>query len=166
MTDVKVLEMNHSVDNGLILSGAFHDKCKSVKQCKSLKRIKIALHFYQFINGNNKNERDIKRVLLEYIKTNKYTNLINDYHHILIQHLNNKEKHLNEANYLFINSLICKVIDCKISECKLYLRNGRDREQEQRKLEEEKEDNVYMELLDNMHTYFVHMDMTRDIVVN
>ncbi len=130
--------------------------CDQIKRCKSLKRIKCVLHYYEFIQSENKDDdhANISKQMTEFLRNNEYEkNLINDYHHMLSLHLTQ-----NDDDYAYINSVISKLITCQIANCKFYLRNQRDREQEITKNTSKIDQKCifYMDILDNIHTYFVH----------
>ena len=93
-----------------LLGESFTNSCDSIRKCHSLKRIKSILDYYQCIDtGNDNNNNDeIEKFLEEYIKNNKYKNIINDYHHILLIHLNNPE---SIKNYNIINTSVQKQLN-------------------------------------------------------
>eukprot|EP01084_Bolivina_argentea_P252216 423293_1 len=143
------------------LSDKFEDlESCNLNDCKSLKRLRQILHFTQCIAENNdKNKYEIQTSLIEYIENNKYEHLLNDYHHIITKHLNNKDPIVNDKNYQIINDKMTHVIKCDINKCNLYKRNGMDRETNAVKNINnpvDKKGAVIMELLDNIHTHLVH----------
>eukprot|EP01084_Bolivina_argentea_P177063 306262_1 len=127
-----------------------------LKDCKSIKRLKYILSYYQFINDNNQKE-ETQKLLIEYIATNKYDNMINDYHHILQTHLQTKE---GPSNYQFINESMSRSIKCTFDNCAFYARNNAYRESDTSTDSTQKEEDpmglFYMNLLDNIHSYFIH----------
>eukprot|EP01084_Bolivina_argentea_P091660 164971_1 len=98
----------------------------------------------------------MSKLLVDYMKNNKNINIINEYQHILLNHLNLKDNKLNSNNYAFINSSTTKDIQCKILNCSLYKRNSRDRDNERNKQTVDQNALYYIDLLDNIHTFFVH----------
>ena len=145
--------------NNSILSEPFEDVwyCQEIKKCKPLKRVQCVLHFYQFLQNDQKNNnKEIAKLLIDFLSNNKYQNLINDYHHILDKHLNQ-----NNDDYDYIQSSISKYITCDITNCSFYLRNQRDRENDDdqqsiNKIINDQKSIFYIDTLDNIHTYFLH----------
>ena len=129
----------------------------SIKQCQSLKRIKVVLSFYNKIQQNNNDRYFIEQQIFKYIKNNKYNNLINDFHHILLKHLNDPDENKNWQNYHDLNESLKSVIKCNISLCGGYIRNNRNRQNDNIDINKYDEKGFfYLELLDNIHVHFVH----------
>eukprot|EP01084_Bolivina_argentea_P144793 253964_1 len=151
-----VLEEIENAENDA-LKEEFNDFCNDIYSCKSVIRIKLALHFYQDININGKDQNEInqtdKFILTYFNDINR--NLINDYHHILIDHLDCNTKQENNKHFEFINKTIA--LKCNISKCPQYIRNNRDRQKKQIiKLKHNPETLFYIDLLDTLHCYFIH----------
>eukprot|EP01084_Bolivina_argentea_P018686 34759_1 len=98
------------------LKGDF-DGCINMEECDSLHRIKDALIFYQ----QKKQDNDI----MEYY--DKYKDLIDDYHHIILEHTSTGNRKRDNDNFATIDSIIRKSIKCDIAQCKNYKRNHRHR---------------------------------------
>eukprot|EP01084_Bolivina_argentea_P134893 237798_1 len=148
-----------AVNESLFTEYSVDEKCTSIKQCKSFKRICHILSFYQSISDDNNNDMNqIENFIINYIETNKYQHIISDFHHILIEHLNHATLDDNCLNYDLINKLCSKYVTCNIINCQFYIRNGRDREIESHTNNKKRDKNaqVIMEVLDNIHTYFMH----------
>eukprot|EP01084_Bolivina_argentea_P092396 166237_1 len=102
-------------------------------------------------NGNH-------QLIYKYL-TEKYKHLITDFHHILTTHLNNHSKTLNNKNFKKIHYYLTSFnITCNIQKCQQFQRNQRDRDQQQ-STTANNDDFVfeyYIDLLDNIHVYFLH----------
>eukprot|EP01084_Bolivina_argentea_P018684 34755_1 len=145
------------------LKGDF-DGCINMEECDSLHRIKDALIFYQ----QKKQDNDI----MEYY--DKYKDLIDDYHHIILEHTSTGNRKRDNDNFAIIDSIIGKTIKCDIAKCKNYKRNHRNRGKQIKNTEYKEEDlmnktfklehpgddnnNVifYREFMDSVHCHFVH----------
>eukprot|EP01084_Bolivina_argentea_P084674 153091_1 len=114
-----------------------------VKLCQAVQRIINSLKLYQH-NDSLKKENG---------NTEEYSDVINDYHHIL-------SKHNDEKDFETIHHLLCEdnEIKCDIANCQKYIRNHRDRQSETNN--EEKTDDiklsVLIDILDTIHVDFVH----------
>eukprot|EP01084_Bolivina_argentea_P018685 34757_1 len=132
-----------------------------MEECDSLHRIKDALIFYQ----QKKQDNDI----MEYY--DKYKDLIDDYHHIILEHTSTGNRKRDNENFATIDSIIRKSIKCDIAQCKNYKRNHRHRYKVKNteykeedlmnhtfKLQHSGDANVifYKEFMDSIHCYFVH----------
>eukprot|EP01084_Bolivina_argentea_P286271 491059_1 len=141
----------------------FHDDLNcQLETCECLQRIRKILHFYQTIyyDMNNSDEYENEQLIIEYINNNEYKHLINDYQHILLRHLNNKNNEINATNYDIINKSM-RIITCNLKNCILYQRNMRDRENKNSNSDykQQKHDenaSVFIDILDNLHTFFIH----------
>eukprot|EP01084_Bolivina_argentea_P053396 98008_1 len=130
-----------------------------LNKCKSIQSICNVLQYYETLNNKHKNDEDkICEELIKYIDDNKESqNIINDYHYILTHYLNKSNPYINEANFEYINTLITQSIHCKLSDCKLYKRNRRDiADKTSNKNNAKAKVLFYVNLLDNIHSYFVH----------
>eukprot|EP01084_Bolivina_argentea_P076308 138292_1 len=138
--------------NNILFEEFIDVDCKSINKCKSLKRIIMILDFHQMITGTADNDNNnTMDLLMEYI--NKYTNLFNDYQHILLHHLNNRSSQKNDDNFSIINNKCIKYINCSLNSCKQYQRNNRNRGKEEIF---DGLSSIYVEMLDTIHCYFVH----------
>ena len=172
---------NKNIKNSIFDEKFSNDKNCNLEKCKSIYRLRQILHFYQTIqegNDNNLEQIEIEKLIIEYIKSNKYNNIVNDYHHVLLIHLNVKSQEIISKNYNKINLTFNKLINCQISKCKFYQRNNRDRDN-MYKVEGDNDDDykhdkfglTYCDILDNIHTYFIHAYDTgfrikRDLYIN
>eukprot|EP01084_Bolivina_argentea_P208541 355511_1 len=146
-----------------ILSDRFNDACRGLKDCKSLKRLQQVLIYYKSIINDN-NQQKCGSLLMEYLKTTNYKNMMNDYHHILLKHLNAENNSINAQNYDLINESTVQSIECPLADCKCYkiINDDNDSEQKENKDEDEKKAKqnmtacVYIELLNNIHLLIVH----------
>ncbi len=136
-------------NDAIIISGLI---CKSVEECLSLKRLINVLLIHK--KGIDMNNND----LISFIHENK-REILDDYHHILYEHLNEDKTSQTECNEQF--NLIYKCIFnnknnvfCDISNCCVYLRNNREREKTL--VEYETDLAVYMDIVDSIHCYFIH----------
>eukprot|EP01083_Nonionella_stella_P098980 278404_1 len=158
-------EMKYSTSDLLSSIGASVNECSSVDECKSLERIKDVLIFYQNIsNKQHKNSKLDDDAIVQHL--DRYKDIINDYHHILLHHLATGNKVKDNANFHVIDAIIHESITCNISQCQNYKRNHRNRGQKKNddadapslNLEHSGDDTAvfYKELLDSIHCYFVH----------
>eukprot|EP01084_Bolivina_argentea_P113062 201594_1 len=121
------------------------DGCINMEECDSLHRIKDALIFYQQKKQNN----DIMKYY------GKYKDLVNDYHHIILQHTSTGNRNSDNENFAIIDAIIRKSIKCDIAQCKSYKRNHTIRGK-QTTTGEHKEEDVMKKFMDSIHCYFVH----------
>eukprot|EP01084_Bolivina_argentea_P017368 32455_1 len=124
--------------------------CKGDEECVPLNRLIKMLKYYkaQTVDDNEKIDA--------YFNENKKF-IINDYHHILDCHLNEDKISTLESNNNFeciYNILINDKnnLNCDISKCIIYERNTRDRNIN----DDNKDINVAMDILDSIHSYFIH----------
>eukprot|EP01083_Nonionella_stella_P156610 507381_1 len=131
-----------------------------VRKCKSVKRLKQILHFMQSLEDqpDQGNNDEIEKSLVEYTDNNQHLDILNDYHHIITNHLTTKDPLQNDQNYQIINEAMTQLITCDIAKCNLYRRNGSDREKEEKNpdKEEDKKGFILMDILDNIHTHLIH----------
>eukprot|EP01084_Bolivina_argentea_P009880 18440_1 len=117
--------------------------CKSVEKCASLRRLINVLTIHKKGIDMHNNE------LISFIHENKHE-MLNDYHHILMEHLNEDKLSTNECNNQWRLIYQCITdkkhdLDCDISNCGVYLRNNREREKTL--VEYETNLAVYMDIL-------------------
>ena len=152
------------------------DFCE-IETCESVKHILNALKFYEGIQRDDKikNDEDI----LEYF--NEHGEIVNDYHHVILQHLSTGNKTTDNNNFNIIDKIFRKSIKCDITKCMNYKRNHRNRAEEEIsgitglsfedteyaqeklmnetfKLEHEGDPIAifYKQFLDSIHCYFIH----------
>eukprot|EP01084_Bolivina_argentea_P206379 352382_1 len=112
----------------------------------ALKRIANILKQYQFIISNSKaGEYNISQSIIKYMTDIDYTNLVNDYHHIL-----------TEYSFDAVHESIKHQVICDIRTCKSYQRNCRDLSVYQSTEQKHDKNYFYLNILDNIHTFFVH----------
>ena len=143
--------------HNLLFEEKFIDNnCDSIKECKSLKRIKSILSFYKLISKDD----DFGAEICSYIKNNQYRDLVNDYQHILTKHLNHRSTKQNNLNYDYINNTTSNLIPCDLFKCSAYLRHSRDRDNNNNDNVIDKNINpeilFYIDFIDNIHTFFMH----------
>ena len=127
-----------------------HILCDSIEQCIPFKRIIENLKIYQMIE-NNKID-DI--ALLQRLNNS----LLDDYHHIIIEHLCNKP--ISEINQSFntLNKMLLNVINCNFNKCSSVQRYYRIREKTNRTTQQLRgiELQFYIDIMDTIHNYFIH----------
>lgn len=159
-------EMNewiHRIKKVILFSKPFNYKCRTIRSCVSLKRIKDVLKLYQYYTGYNDS-------IIKHIKS--YKQLINDYHHVLEFHLNEDGENCKNSNKSM--ELIQKQLNfyCNINQCRFYLRQQRIREEDENEYKSPyhqqmaqtqngfnqygQELNVYRDILDTMHCSLIH----------
>ena len=127
-------------------------ECESIQKCVALKRIITCLDFYENIVGVT----DDNAVINQYF--DNYHDFLDDYYHILSQHLNNGKK-ANKANFEIIYNKICKYIECDLSKCNAYCRMNRDRDDEVIDNNVNNNDmnaQFYIDIMDTIHCLFIH----------
>eukprot|EP01084_Bolivina_argentea_P145600 255169_1 len=117
--------INNASETELVYDVNSSNECKTVEKCESLKRVITALHFYQTIMESSDAYTSKNKQILQYIDSNKH--LLNDYHHILLDHLNHPTKRQNDNNFSLIYDKCCKYIECSLQKCQYYQRNNRNR---------------------------------------
>eukprot|EP01084_Bolivina_argentea_P101485 181942_1 len=136
--------------------------CSSIAKCKSLQNLSQILHFYETTQKNKDNDIfEIEKLMVQYMQSNKYQHLISDFHHILLDHLNEENSAKNATNYERVNNICAKYISCDIITCQCYTRNGRNRENDDLKQDSANKQHdqygqIIIDMLDNIHTYFIH----------
>ena len=132
--------------------------CKSIANCKCVSRVISALRFYQTnvtkIGQNND-------ILSKYIE--KYTDLLDDYAHIIDVHLN-QDSSTSDSNFLLLNNIITQHIKCEsIKTCAQFRRsrgaihcNGNKSNSRSMKRKSDKTCQFYIELLETIHCFLIH----------
>eukprot|EP01084_Bolivina_argentea_P193196 331485_1 len=129
----------------------------NMPECISLRRITSLLIFYRNFDIHTGHD-----ALINYLHNNEGIHLVNDYHHLLDQHLN--EDNINSINCdkefeRIYNKMINNKnnnLKCDISKCEIYTRNNRQRET---KLFDNINDDdlcFYVDLIDSIHCYMLH----------
>lgn len=120
-------------------------------RCIALERVISLLKFY---NQNYQNYDAIA----EYLEQYKH-HLIEDYHHLLNEHVNEDKISKLKSNCLFqmIYNEITKVnnITCDVKNCKIYSRNNRQREITKIQCKDKKLE-LFIDIIDTIHCYFLH----------
>ncbi len=101
------------------------DSCP-IEDCQSVINVHDALKFYQRLSRGEKIMDDDE--ILTYF--NKNNTIINDYHHIILQHLSTGDKHVDNKTFNTIDKMFRKSIKCDINKCMNYKRNHRHRNTE------------------------------------
>eukprot|EP01084_Bolivina_argentea_P160830 280033_1 len=134
---------------------------KNFDQCDHLNRIIYALKWF----GSQSNMMKISKYLMDY-----KCYLINDHHHILEYHLNEDIISQSEcdANFsLLYDILISKNnLFCDIAKCKIYLRNNRERENDDIYNQYDKSVIMYGDILQFIHCYYIHSVDTGYRIIN
>eukprot|EP01084_Bolivina_argentea_P126464 223914_1 len=147
-------DYNLEIKNDIIDVDYDYHTCQSVKHCEHINNIIISLKYYSEINQNQNQKM---KEYVNYVNDTDTINIIQSFHHVLTVHLN-VTKAENIENFEYIHSKITADIQqCSLPNCNSFIRNGRDRHEEQ------KYDNnydyttmFYIDLLDSIHTFFVH----------
>ena len=143
------LENTEQVEDADVVAAQYLN-CNSVRKCKALSRITMNLHFYQtVIEGDS----DPDGLLVNYCQRNKH--ILNDYSHILQQHLNQKNRTKSNENYQIIHDSVSKYIRCDLAQSRQFKRQYRDRIHDPLPNEDHTV-SYYMDLLDTIHCTFVH----------
>ena len=138
-------------------------QCCHINDCNAIQHIQSTLEFYQHAL-DEQSEHSLDSLILKYFEEN--ANTINEYHHILLQHLSTGNKSTDNKNFRLIHQIFSKSIKCDIGNCKKYMRNNRNRQRQELKNEYEKTFNLqcksdpnalfFKEFLDSIHCYFIH----------
>ena len=146
-----------------LMGERFNDACKGLNDCKSLKRIQKILEYYKsIINQNDNDQQNVSSLLMEYLKTNNYKNMMNDYHHLLLKHLNAEDNTINAQNYAIINQSLshCKCYDAYNNNMTKSINEiestDENKEKDDKQMKQEMTALVYVELLNNIHQVFIH----------
>eukprot|EP01083_Nonionella_stella_P000900 2567_1 len=123
-----IIETQEEVSTEMDCSG-------TVASCPAIKRIITALSPLQ-----NKQHQD---------DDDKY-GLINDYHHVLINHLCDDD----QFHLIYIET--CKTIQCDIANCYSYHRNNRNRKNDVFNAAQSIHKSICSDILDTLHCYLVH----------
>ena len=130
----------------------FDGKCQSISTCIAIKRIARILGYYALCGDNFS---DMNKMIMNH---NYNKHLLNDYHHILHHHLENKDtKQIGIEFDLIYNEIIHKnkVGACDIKSCEGFYRNHGSTEKKMIEVEDE-ETQFYIEIMDSIHCYFMH----------
>eukprot|EP01084_Bolivina_argentea_P033889 62665_1 len=128
-----------------------HIQCE--ESCKSLQNIADSLKFYQNIDIYT-NSKDVS------LYFERYTDLINDYHHILSKHINRDIQTQSENNKSFesIYKYITNHMKCdNINTCNIHIRYNRCKVTNN--INQITNDNsllFYIETMDTIHCHFLH----------
>ena len=128
-------------------------QCDTISNCKCLNRIILILEFYQ---QNMKQIEQNSDILLKYME--KYTNLLNDYAHIINFHLN-QHPTINDANFLIVNNLITRYVKCEsITKCQQFKRSRckDDNNISPKLLRNDKTVQFYLDMFDTIHCFLMH----------
>ena len=145
-------------------SSCFNDNNEEIdiKQCDYLQRMLDALKYYRLLKMDNDDpSTNTNEVFISFCNT-AYTQLLNDYQHIIATH----EPHLEELNNQILND--DNYGKCKYSECNLSRRSNdnsiRKPSHQQSIADQTGEINkidpkfvFYREILDSMHYYLWHL---------
>ena len=142
-------------------------KCESVNKCKSLKRLIMALHFYQSVLSDNQDG------ISQYFA--KYKHILTDYQHVISQHLTFVSYKEKIENMQIIKDKVAFYIKCDANQCKSCKKrdNGEIKNSPvmmDNLIEDDlQNDEIFCgELLDVIHCCFVHdglkMDGLNDII--
>eukprot|EP01083_Nonionella_stella_P064811 169266_1 len=154
-TPMAIIQVPSAVSAPYVYMNELVNQCRSIEDCVSISNITQSLRFYHnYQKDKIEQDDDEKQLELEDFFCSKYTNLINDYHHILQEHLD-KDTVSNNRAFEAIHDKMSKYIDCDICSCKHYKRNERDRENQCN------DDIPYsiapmIDILDTIHCYFIH----------
>eukprot|EP01084_Bolivina_argentea_P028389 52769_1 len=157
--------------SSIVLQQKSYPFCKhneSVINCICVKNTISTLQFYQQLTNCKKVDyHTVNEKILQHFK--EHPTIVNDYHHIVLQHLSSGNKQQNNLNFRTINNLIQKSIICDISNCMKYENNqrGRNKKIKGDEYTEEKLMNetfklvnpkaiFYNQFLDTIHCYFIH----------
>lgn len=169
------------------MAAPFNHNCENrINDCQSVRRLIMILDWYRTMRDIH-SIYDMDKMLIEYV--DHYTNLLNDYQHVLTTHLN-QDRISNDTNFMQIYNKITKYMEnqCDIKTCKQYIRmvisppksanpSLEDALMENQDINNsidtlEANDNrntvnFYIELLDVIHCYFMHsMDLGLRFIFN
>ena len=125
-------------------------KCKSVGSCKAIKRLIIALKWYENCAGNYD-------ALIAKVKESTYDKyILDDYQHILNHHLI-QEYHINSSKeYQLIQNEISKQVEpCDVNYCSGFKRFS---EVSKKNLSKSADHEFCMDFMDLIHCYLMHLD--------
>lgn len=121
-----------------------------VSTSQSLQNLTDCLHFWQSVDINT-DQKDI------FVFFSQYKDLINDYHHVLSNHLNRDHQTLEEKNKSFesIHKYISEHVKCDSINNVIHIRNNRHREDD----DHQNNDpllSFYVDIMDTIHCLFLH----------
>jgi len=96
-----------------------HDCGDRLETCPSIRRLTMAMDWYQNMREHLSDKAALAKSVIEYV--DHYTNLLNDYQHILAKHLNST-KQQNTENFMAIHKRFARHIQCDVDSCKQYVR--------------------------------------------
>eukprot|EP01084_Bolivina_argentea_P260798 440548_1 len=137
------------------LQNQYEPKCKNIKYCEALQNICDALGFHFGL----KNDTVVE--IASHFSVKHYK-IETDFHHILKEHLQHNDKQKNHNNLRKIEHIVSRKIKCHIHEdittCNPFLRNRNRYHSESAKKDHSADDEnqYYVDLLDNIHVYFLH----------
>ena len=122
-----------------------------------LERLIQVLKDYTAMQKDVNDTKDANKIQ-DYFVENK-EGIINDYHHIIDHHLNedNISKLKSDQAFRHIyNSVMAQKseLECDINQCMMFKRNHSHREDDNKRSDIKR--NVGMNLLDSIHSYFIH----------
>eukprot|EP01084_Bolivina_argentea_P262154 443265_1 len=122
--------------------------------------IKILKQYKSILNDKNMND-----LILKYFEQNKVETIFIDCDNIFKNSLNDNSPNVNYENFQQIYNMISKEIKCDVNDCKQCNQNNVD------DLNEEKNNNIneielnikfYVELINNIHTFFLHSNINTE----
>eukprot|EP01084_Bolivina_argentea_P160743 279882_1 len=123
----------------------YEPNCLNIKYCSSIQNICRALRFYH----ESKDDESV----YDYLE-NDYMHLETDFHHILVEHLSEKNPQQNNRNLQKINYMIACNVVCSLDQCIQFARNNRNKDKEPHTIDIHHQ--YCIDLLDNIHVYFLH----------
>eukprot|EP01084_Bolivina_argentea_P152197 265535_1 len=149
---VKTEEKETSISSAQSISSSHNASSKhdSDLSCESIQRI---IHILQIMNkGENDIDKFVEYIVSKYGEADPVTLLLNDYHHILLQH----DKFLEEL----CDSILFNGKNCNVNKCVGIRRNQMNRFVFDDHMNDVKEDNpknaFLTELVDQIHCHFSH----------
>eukprot|EP01084_Bolivina_argentea_P053826 98764_1 len=154
------LEIKYDFDDDFDDIDYDYQTCVSLDKCPHTNNIILGLKYYSQITDPKQMKRFIEYFNNE--NNDKNINLVQSYHHLLSTHLNNVTKAENIKNFEYIHNTIMKTIQkCNLNNCQPFARNYRDRKKHNSiglsGIDDTDYSSIfYIDLLDSMHTLFVH----------
>eukprot|EP01084_Bolivina_argentea_P126277 223617_1 len=124
-----------------------HTRCTNTS-CDQIKSVVKALSFRNFV----KDQDDFNGHLLQHFEDNP--SIINDLHHILINHLNDYNSDVDEQ-FSIIQKKISKYVKCNIKNCESFKRNQQNNYTQDNQ-PTDTHSLFYNHILDNIHCLFQH----------
>ena len=136
----------------LLFSRGFNnEKCHSIYDCISCKRIIKALEWY----GAYQNDK--RKLMNKITKYNYGVYLLHDYQHILNFHLSNKS-YSNNTDANDIEAQYDKIVNMISSKCDVTSCKGYKRYKSKENSNNSSSSQVIMDTMDAIHCYFLHLD--------